>query len=218
MYDYILFDLDGTLTDPGEGITKSVQYSLHRMGIEKRAEELTSFIGPPLRDEYMRFCHMDEDQAERAVALYRERFNDIGIFENKVIPGIPALLRSLRESGRRLAVATSKPEVYTLRILDRYDLHRYFDLVVGSYLDGTRESKPEVVAETLRQFGVDGGSRAQAVMIGDRSYDMEGARANGIDGIGVYFGYAQEGELEEAGAVRVARTVEELGEILGVYE
>lgn len=215
VYEYILFDLDGTLTDPGEGITKSVQYSLRRMGIEEETQNLVSFIGPPLRDEYMRRFHMNEEQAEQAVRYYRERFSVKGIFENKVIPGIPDLLQKLKAMGRRLAVATSKPEVYSVRILEEYDLLQYFDCVAGSCLDGTRETKAEVTAYALQQLGVSPDLKRKAVLIGDRSYDMEGARANGIDGIGVRFGYALEGELEAAGAVQIASDPAQLGRILG---
>lgn len=216
MYQYILFDLDGTLTDPKEGITKCVQYALRSFHIEAELDDLVDFIGPPLTESFQKYYGMTEDESVQAVVKYRERFSDTGIFENGVYPGISELLADLKQKGAKLAVATSKPEVYARRILEKYDLMAYFDVVVGSELDGRRVDKAEVIEEALRQLGIDNKEgKRHIVMIGDRMHDMVGAIKNGIDGLGVYYGYAHEGELEEAGAVHTVRTVSELHSFLG---
>ena len=182
MKKYLLFDLDGTLTDPKIGITTCVQYALHSFGIEEPdLDKLEPFIGPPLRDSFMEFYGFTAQQAEEAVAKYRERFQDTGLFENEVYTGIPKMLRELQAKGYFLAVASSKPQVYVERILEHFDLKKYFVVVVGSELDGRRETKDQVVQETLRQlFGESPVDPAQVYMIGDRKFDVEGARALGV--------------------------------------
>ena len=212
MYRYILFDLDGTLTDPKEGITKCVQYALKYFGIEADTEDLVDFIGPPLLESFQKYYHLDDEQGHMALKKYRERFNDIGIFENGVYPGIHELLAALKEQGRYIALATSKPEVYARRILERYGLMPYFDVVVGSEMDGRRTDKGEVITEALRQLQIRDEQKPEVLMIGDRLHDMVGAGKNQIDKLGVYYGYAHEGELEEAGADYVVDTVEKLKE------
>lgn len=153
MKKYILFDLDGTLTDPREGITTCVQYALRDAGIEENdLEKLEPFIGPPLKDSFMNFYHMNSEEADRAIAKYRERFQDKGIFENELYGGIHDLLRTLKANGMHLAVASSKPTVYVERILKHFKIDKYFEVVVGSELDGTRVTKSEVVLEVLRKF------------------------------------------------------------------
>lgn len=242
MYDYILFDLDGTLTDSKPGITTCVQYALHRMGIEEPdLNKLEPFIGPPLMDSFHDFYGFSEEQGKQATAYYRERYSVTGLFENEVYPGIDRLLADLKAAGKKLAVASSKPQVYVERILDHFGLLTYFDVVVGSDLNGTRTKKEEVVEEALRQLlperlfreimdrkcesgdtedaGIDGiVSNAlkydTIAMVGDRRFDMVGANAYHLAGIGVDYGYAAPGELEKAGADVVAETVEELGKIL----
>ena len=150
MFDYCLFDLDGTLTDPREGITKSVQYALQAFGIEEPdLKKLEPFIGPPLKDSFMEFYGFTGEEAERAIAVYRERFAPVGIFENQVYPGIPQMLERLYRRGTRLAVASSKPIGFVKQILAHFDIEKYFDVVVGSELDGTRGTKEEVVEEAL---------------------------------------------------------------------
>ena len=212
-YSYLLFDLDGTLTDPEEGITKCVQYALADQGIyvEDR-KELLPFIGPPLDDSFMKFYGMDKAHAWQAIAKYRERFGQVGLFENRVFEGIPEMLAQLQQAGRHLAVATSKPQIYTDRILEKYDLARYFKVIVGSELDGSRKRKADIIREALRRFG--NPPREQVLMIGDRHHDLDGAKACGIDGAGVTFGYAPAGELEACLPVFLAHSVEELGELL----
>ncbi|MBR5420385.1 MAG: HAD hydrolase-like protein [Lachnospiraceae bacterium] len=218
MYKYVLFDLDGTLSDPKEGICGSVRYALEKSGIEPPPiDELTSFIGPPLSDSFREFYHMNEEEAGQAVAYYRERFSDKGWAENRVYDGIPQLLASLKKQGVKLAVASSKPTVFVERILSHFGMRKYFAVVVGSELDGKRSKKEEVVKEALRQLygGKDDSScRECTAMVGDRRFDIEGARAEKLDAIGVSYGYAEEGELTKAGADAVAATVEELRELL----
>lgn len=215
VYQYILFDLDGTLTDPKQGITKCVQYALHAFGIEADPDDLVDFIGPPLAESFQKYYHMNIEDSLKAVDKYRERFSDIGIFENGVYPGIAELLEEVKKSGRKAALATSKPEVFAKRILEKYGLSSYFDVVVGSEMNGNRTDKAEVIEEALRQLGViDSEEKRKALMVGDRLHDMIGAVRNQIDGLGVYYGYAHEGELEEAGASATVRTVSELRRFL----
>lgn len=213
-YKYLLFDLDGTLTDPKEGITRCVQYALRSFGIEvENQNDLICFIGPPLRESFQRYFGMNEEDSEKAVEKYRERFSAVGKFENSVLPGIIPLLKKLKETGKIMALSTSKPWVFAEQILKKYELDSYFSVVVGSELDGTRDKKDEVILETLKRLGLEKGSK-EAVMIGDRKHDILGAKECGLDGIGVRFGYAEEGELEKAGAIMVAETVEELETML----
>lgn len=200
-YKYLLFDLDGTLTEPKEGITRCVQYALASMGIdEPDREKLVPFIGPPLKEMFMTSYQMDEDTAAKAVEKYRERFREKGIFENGIYPGIPEALERLKKAGKVMAVASSKPQPFVERILKHYHLDRFFSVVVGSELDGSRSDKQEVIQEVFRRFGLSDEEKKQVLMIGDRKYDVEGAKKMGVDCLGVTFGYAADGELEEAGA------------------
>ncbi len=232
MYQYILFDLDGTLTDPKIGITSCVQYALRKFGIEEPdLDKLEPFIGPPLTDSFREFYGFDDAKIQQAVAYYRERFSSVGLFENEIYPGTAQMLARLQKEGRRLAVASSKPAVFVKRILEHFEILSYFDVVVGSELDGTRVKKEEVVEEALRQLLRNGGSGQEAlvksmadmmqehprrdiVMVGDRKFDIEGAKAYRMDSIGVAYGYAAAGELEEAGADVIVETVEELEQVL----
>ncbi len=219
MFQYCLFDLDGTLTDPREGITKSVQYALHHFGIEEPdLKKLEPFIGPPLKDSFMEFYGFTEEQAEEAMKFYRERFAPIGIYENEVFEGIPEMLRHLHQNGQKLAVASSKPIGFVRQILQHFEIDGYFDVIVGSELDGTRSTKEEVVEEALSQLGIlelSGEERKNnCAMVGDRKFDIQGAKAYGLTGVGVSFGFAGEGELEEAGADIIVDTVTELEKLL----
>ena len=208
-----LFDLDGTLTDPEEGITRSVAYALERFGIEVMdLHTLTPFIGPPLKDSFMRFYGFSDEEALRAVALYRERFSVTGIFENRPYEGMAALLRSLRAEGLRLAVASSKPEIYVKQILEHFDLAAPFAAVCGSELDGRRVKKAEVVACALETLGV--APSPAVVMVGDREHDVAGAKANGLRCVGALYGFGSREELCAAGADFLAESVEDLGRVL----
>lgn len=216
MKKYLLFDLDGTLTDPKVGICTCVQYALSSMGIEEPdLDALEPFIGPPLKDSFMKFYNMSGEQAETAIAKYRERFQDTGIFENNIYPGVSEMLQMFMSKGMFLAVASSKPTVYVERILEHFNIRRFFKVVVGSELDGTRVNKDEVVEEALRQlFGDQPVDRGQVYMIGDRSYDIEGARRAGVESVGVTYGYGSMEELKAAKADYIVRSVEELRKFL----
>lgn len=210
---YILFDLDGTLTDPMVGITKSVQYALKTYGIEEPdLEKLIPFIGPPLKDSFMKYYNFPEEQAREGIARYREYFTVKGIFENQVYAGIPQMLQNLKAAGKSLLVATSKPEQFAKQILEHFDLDGYFDFIGGASMDEVRVKKGDVIAYVIDSMGI--GDVSQAVMVGDREHDVLGARENGMDCVGVLFGYGGRQELEHAGAGRIVETVEELTEVL----
>lgn len=213
---YLLFDLDGTLTDPKVGITTSVQYALKSFGIEEPdLDKLEPFIGPPLRESFMNFYAFSREQAEEAVAKYRERFEDTGIFENEVYKGIPQMLKNLKSKGMHLAVASSKPQVFVERILEHFHLRQYFEVVVGCELDGRREKKSEVVAEALRLLFQDKPVEKDLVyMIGDRSYDVEGAKSLHVESVGVAYGYGSMEELKAAKTDYIVQSVEELEKFL----
>jgi phosphoglycolate phosphatase len=210
---YILFDLDGTLTDPAVGITRSVDHALGFFGIRTAdLRELRKFIGPPLKDSFMRYYGFDKAKAQLAVEKYREYFSKTGIYENELIEGIDELLARLAQNGRKLILATSKPKVFADIILEHFGLMKYFSLVCGSELDGTRVKKDEVIAYALEMAGIT--DLDSAVMIGDREHDAIGARKVGIDCIGVLFGYGSREELKDAGATMLAGTVSELEALL----
>ena len=215
MYEIILFDLDGTLTDPKEGITKSVKYALDYYGIdEPDLEKLTCFIGPPLQESFKVYYGFDEKGSKEAIEKYRERFGTIGLFENRVFKGVRELLETLKNKHKVMAIATSKPQVYAKQILEKYNLACYFDTIVGSELDGTRVVKSEVIEEVFKQLDIKQEDKKKCVMVGDREHDIIGAQRCGIDSIGVTFGYAKPGELESAGATYVVETITALGKRL----
>ncbi len=210
---HILFDLDGTLTDPAIGITRSVNHALEYFGIRTAdLQGLCKFIGPPLLDSFMKYYGFDENRAAMAVEKYREYFREKGIYENELIEGIEELLAKLIGDGRKLIVATSKPKVFADIILEHFGLMKYFDLVCGSELDGTRVNKDEVIMYALEKAGIS--DLDKAVMIGDREHDVIGARKAGIDCIGVLFGYGSRRELQDAGATILVGTVKELEAVL----
>ncbi|MCH5275551.1 MAG: HAD hydrolase-like protein [Lachnospiraceae bacterium] len=220
MNDYILFDLDGTLTDPKVGITTCVQYALASFGIdEPDTDKLTPFIGPPLKDSFMEFYDFDEAKAEAAVEKYRERFRDTGIFENQIYDGIPEMIRKLKGNKKKLAVASSKPTVFVERILEHFDIRRYFDVVVGSELDGRRTDKAEVVAEALRLLYGENQEdiekkKQNTLMVGDRKFDVKGAKDEGIVSVAVAYGYGPMDELKIAKPDYIVRSVAELEKLL----
>lgn len=209
MYDYFLFDLDGTLTDPGLGITNSVAYALGKYGITvEDRRELYPFIGPPLRQSFSEFYGFDEEKTKEAVAFYREYFSEKGLFENEVYEGIPEVLSQLKQAGKKLLVATSKPEEFTNRILEHFGLAEYFDFVAGATMDETRNEKADIIAYALEQIA--DADKSKIVMVGDRKFDILGARENGIDSIGVLYGYGSRAELEEAQATFIVEKPEDL--------
>lgn len=210
---YILFDLDGTLTDPMIGITKSVQYALRFYGIEEsNLNTLCPFIGPPLKDSFMKYYHFPESQAEEAIQKYREYFSVTGIFENRVYDGIEEMLKELKSCGKQLLVATSKPEEFAVQILEHFGLAQYFEYICGASMDEKRVKKGDVIAYAIEMAGIE--DISLAVMVGDREHDIIGAKENGMDSIGVLFGYGSRKELEEAGAHLIGESVKELTKLL----
>lgn len=212
-YSYVLFDLDGTITDPEEGITKSVQYALQHFSIEvQERRELYKFIGPPLKDSFMEFYGFTEQQAGEALLKYRERFEVTGWRENVVYDGMEKLLRHLRRRGKRIVLATSKPEVFAEQILVYFGLRDYFDFVGGASLDGRRNYKADVIRYVLDANGIS--SREKAVMVGDRKFDILGAKEFGLETVGVLYGYGDREELTTAGADHLVGSVAELEALL----
>lgn len=210
---YIIFDLDGTLTDPFLGITQSVQYALRHFGINvDDLHELSKFIGPPLRESFQVFYGLTEEQSLVALQKYRERFSDIGIFENEVYEGMKDFLEELIEDERIVLMATSKPEPYAKRIADFFDMTQYFTQICGSQFDGTRENKADVIACVIETQIIK--DLSQAIMVGDRMHDIVGAKAHGIESIGVSYGYGGTKELTEAGADYIVESVEELRNLI----
>lgn len=211
MSQVILFDLDGTLTESGEGIINCVQYALEKLGKkEEHPENLQCFIGPPLKEQFMKYAGLSEEEGEKAVVYYRERYTTTGIFENRLYPKIPELLELLKINNKILAVASSKPEVYVKQILEHFQIADYFTAIVGSELDGRRTEKAEVIEEALRRMHLEE-ERDKVLMVGDRSHDVQGAISCGLQCIGVAYGYGSREELEKAGAVYIADSVEDLG-------
>ena len=212
-YTHLLFDLDGTLTDPMEGITRSVQYSLRHFGIEVTDLcSLTPFIGPPLRNSFREFYDMSDADAEVAVEKYREYYAPKGIFENRLYEGIPELLRDLRAHGATLVVATSKPTRFAEQIARHFGFADDFALISGSTPDGSRDAKADVIRHALATLGID--DPARAVMIGDRRHDVEGAAATGLAAIGVLWGYGSREELQTAKPAFIAEDIPALRQLL----
>ena len=213
-YAYCLFDLDGTLTDPGEGITRSVAYALSFFGIEvKDRTTLYPFIGPPLVDSFSTFYGFSPEQARQAVERYREYFSRQGIFENELSPGIKELLEDLKRHGVRILLASSKPELYARKILEHFQLLPFFDFVAAATMDDTRSKKTDVARHALESCGI---SPDRAVMIGDRHHDIEGAKDIALESIGVLWGYGSREELSAAGATLLAESVPQLASLLGL--
>lgn len=213
MFQSILFDLDGTLTDAAPGITNSVKYALSKFGIDETDDnKLRKFLGPPLISSFMEFYGFSKEKARKVVEYYREYFVPHGIFENEVYSGIPKLLQKLKADGKTLIIATSKPETFAVQIAEHFEIDSYFDLIAGSNLDNTRSKKAQVIEYALETLGIL--DRAHAVMIGDREHDIKGAKKTGLRSIGVLYGYASPGELENAGADFTANSPEELYTII----
>lgn len=208
--NFILYDLDGTLTDPKVGITKSIEYALAHFGIYvENLNELTKFIGPPLRDTFREHYSFSDSDVKVAVDKFQEYFAEQGLYENIIYDGIAEMLRAQYEDGRKIVLATSKPQVFAHKVLEQFEIDKYFELIVGSELSGERSDKAEVIKYAVDTLAI---NPRDAIMIGDRKYDVIGSRAHGIDSIGVLYGYSSKGELREAGANYIVETVEELGE------
>lgn len=217
MYKYLLFDLDGTITKSEEGIFNCIKYALDWAGIPyPEYSVFRSFIGPSLYDSFVREFGMDDAKAKEMVAKYRERYNVVGLFEAEVYDGVADTLHALKEKGCILSVATSKPTEPTLRILEKFGVGKYFDVVVGSNPDGTGSDKKHIISQVLESLKKDHGltedmiKSNQVVMIGDRRYDIEGGKACGLQTIGVLYGYGSREEFEAAGADNIVETPEEI--------
>ena len=202
----VIFDLDGTLTDSGEGITKCVRLALEHFGIPvENLDDLRYFVGPPLRDSFVK-AGVLEDKVEEAIAVYRSRYTNVGLFENTPYSGIRELLEKLTALGCRLFVATSKPEEMAVRVLEKFDLYRYFEKVCGATMDKSRDSKSAVIAYLLTAMG----NAENAIMVGDTAFDVIGAAEHNISTIGVSWGYGKVEEMKDAGAIAIANTPDEL--------
>ena len=215
MKKIFLFDLDGTITDPKEGITKCVQYSLKFFGIdEPELDNLECFIGPPLHKSYQIYYNFSEEDSFKAVAKYRERYSDIGIFECNLYSGIEEVIRNIKENGGMVGLATSKPEEFAIELLKHYNIYEYFDCVTGSMMNGNRSDKTEVLQEAFSRMNISKDMYSEVVMIGDRLHDIVGANNMNIESIGVKYGYSVGEELKEAGATYIVGTTSELNNLI----
>ena len=210
-YEYLLFDLDGTLTDSAPGIMNCLRHALDIMGYDM-PEKPERFLGPPLYESFAEYCGMDEEQVLKAVKLFRERYSTKGLFENSVYPDVPGMLARLKSSGRHLMVATSKVDVYAERILVRFGIAEYFEFIGGAELNGTRNEKWEVIEYVLSTTGIS--DRSSVLMIGDRKNDIIGAHKTGLKCMGILWGYGSEEELRTAGADFIADTPQEAADML----
>lgn len=210
MYKVILFDLDGTLTESGEGIMRSAQHALEKIGKpEPELNKLRVFVGPPLIEQFMEYAQIDRATAETAVEYYRERYSVTGIYENALYPGIEEMLSKLKEMGYTLAIASSKPEFYVRKILDHFGVAQYFTEMGGSEMDGRRTDKAEVIEEVLRRMNM-GDHREQVIMIGDKEHDVYGARKAGLECISVSYGYGTAEELMQAKPLKIVDSAQEI--------
>lgn len=213
MYEYVFFDLDGTLTDPGLGITNSVMYALKKWNIEaKDRSELYKFIGPPLEDSFQKYYGFSEEDAMKSVHYFREYFRTKGIYENEIFAGTEKLLDMVKKSGRKVVLATSKPQEFAEIILKHFHIDQYFDFAAGATMDCSRNKKADVIRYALEEFGIKDCSKV--VMVGDREHDIHGAKENGLDSIGVLCGYGSRGELEAAGATYIVEKIEDVFSVL----
>lgn len=213
MYKYVLFDLDGTLTNSELGITTCVQHALKKFGIEvEDRTELRPFIGPPLGESFQVYYGLSEEESKKAIEYYRERFSVKGLYENEVYDGVEKMLQTLKDSGKKLMVATSKPEKFTMIILEHFDLLKYFDFVAGATMDGSRGEKADVIRFALEKCSIK--DKSEVIMIGDRKFDILGAKENGLASIGVLYGFGDKEELTEAGADYIVERAEEIVRIV----
>jgi len=212
-YKYILFDLDGTITDPMIGITKSVEFALNHLGIDVNdLADLCPFIGPPLKDSFREFYSLPDDQIEIALIKYRERYSEVGLYENYLYEGMKDILEDLDSSGFKLYLATSKPTVFAERILDHFNLINYFTFIGGSSLDNSRNTKTVVIEHVLQINNIT--DLSQTIMVGDRKHDIIGAKNVGIDSVGVLYGYGDYDELNLAGATYIVEDIKGLSDLL----
>ena len=214
MKEFIFFDLDGTLTDSEEGIFNSLKISLSLFNIEKTDEQMMEFIGPPLEESFLKIMNFSPSQTEKAVSAFHKYYEEKGLFENRVYDGIPNLLERLKNSGKHLAVSTSKPEHSAVRILEHFNLSHYFDFICGSSIEENRSSKSEVIAYTMKKFNLSQKDSDRIIMVGDRRNDIEGSHKNGIQTVSVLYGYGSIKEFKDSGADFIVETVETLENFL----
>ncbi|MGT2929721.1 HAD family hydrolase [Streptococcus dentasini] len=208
-YDTIIFDLDGTLTNPEQGIVNSLIYALSQFDrtVTDR-QELLKFIGPPLSYSFKHFCGFSDSETQQAIAFYRQYFSNKGWSENQLLPGVKQLLDSLKKSKKQLLVASSKPEPFAIKILQHFEIAHYFEYIAGATLDDSRSQKADVIAYLLNEAQISNPN--QCVMVGDRKHDIYGAQHNHMDAIGLLLGFGSKQELEAAGATAIARNFKEL--------
>ena len=208
-FEYILFDLDGTITDSGEGITKSVQYALKHFGItEDNLSALNKFIGPPLKESFKKFYNFDDEKAEMGLIKYREYYAEKGIYENSLYEGIVEVFEALKKKDKKIILATSKPEVYAKEILKYFKVDNYFTFTAGADFEETRVNKGDVIKYALNEAKIS--DLSKVVMVGDREHDIIGAKENNIKSIGVLYGYGDVIELTQARADYIVKSTEEL--------
>ena len=213
MYEYVFFDLDGTLTDSGEGIINAAVYALEKYNIEVNdRSELRKFIGPPLQDSFSTDYGFQEDEIEDVIKTFREYYSEKGIFENTIYENIQTVLFELKNRGKKLVVATSKPEVFTKKVLDHFNISSYFDYVSGATLNNEKIKKVDIIRDAICKLGIT--DKSKVVMVGDRKLDVLGAKENGIDSIGVLWGYGDLLELEKVGPTYITEKVLDLLEII----
>ncbi len=210
-YNTLLFDLDGTLTDSAPGIINCYRHALASMGFNE-PENIMRVVGPPLYDSFTKLCGMDSEQVQEAVRIYRKRYAETGLFENAVYDGIPEMLRRLKNEGRKMLVATSKPEIFAVRILEKFQLAEYFDIIGGADINGSRNEKYEVIEYVLSRAGIT--DRSSTLMIGDRSHDIIGAKKCGLPCMAVLWGYGNNKEFTENGADIIVNTPQEAADII----
>ena len=211
-YRYLFFDLDGTLWDSREGITKAVRYALEQMGYESPdLQDFNKFIGPPLTESFPEYYVMTMEKVRKSVGYFREYFTKTGIYQNRLFDGVPEMLKTLKDAGRILCTASSKPEAHVKITLDYFHITDYFDHICGATLDESRSGKKEVLEELIRRIGLtEEELHKEVLMIGDRKHDVQGAAAFGIPCLGTSMGFAPEGELESAGALAIVNSLQEM--------
>lgn len=213
MYQKILFDLDGTLTDSSLGIINSICFALEKMNLPIPVrEDLLPFIGPPLKESFSKFFHLSEEDSQQAVTFYRQYFSEIGLFENQLYPDVIPVLSDLSASGKKLILATSKPEIFAVQILEHFQIKEFFQVIAGATLDGKRSTKADVIQHALEMAQVT--DTSQCLMVGDREHDIEGAKVHLMDAVGVLYGFGSQKELVEAGATYILDKLADLPSLI----
>ena len=214
-YKYILFDLDGTITESGPGIINSVRYAVQKMGYPVLPEEtLRKFVGPPLADSMQKYCGMTPSEAKKAITLYRDYYTSKGIFENSLYPGVEDMLKALKDGGKVLALATSKPELFAKQILEYFHIDDLFTVICGASMDEKLVEKAAIITNALQALGIDEMHKKDVLMVGDREHDVLGAKANNLDTLGVLYGYGDLPELQQEGAAYLAQTAGEAADMI----